>query len=96
MYNRYDFDSTDEAISLGLILKVIEQRGAYYDFENRNFKGRADLDASLRTDQALYNSLKQQILTYENTQEESLEEKSANPELREVEEKDPVAKKGKK
>jgi len=96
MYGRYDFDGTDEAISLGLILKIIQQRGAYYDFEGQNFKGRADLDASLRTDKALYNSLKEQILTYENLKDESAEEKPADAELREVEKKDAVAKKGKK
>lgn len=91
MYENYDFDYIDEAISLGLVLKIIGQRGAYYDFDGQTYKGKSELDEALRKNTDIYKSLKEKILTYELTKEETKSE-----DIRTVEEEQPVEKKGKK
>ena len=61
-YSKYSFDGLDEAISLGLILGVISQRGPAYDFEGQSFFGRAKLEEALTADKTLFDKLKKSIL----------------------------------
>jgi recombination protein RecA len=55
-------DRVDELVSLGLDTKKIAQRGAYYDFAGKTFKGRADLEAQLSEDKKLYDALAKEVL----------------------------------
>ena len=61
-YNKYSFDGLDEAISLGLILGVIQQRGPAYDFGGQSFFGRAKIEEVLLQDARLFEKLKKSIL----------------------------------
>jgi len=61
-YNKYAFDTLDEAISLGLILDIIKQSGPAYYLGNQSYFGRAKLEEVLTQDKSLFEQLKQEIL----------------------------------
>lgn len=59
LYETASLDKIDELVSLAILNDVIGRSGAYYTFgKDHTFQGREKMEEALRTDQALYNELK--------------------------------------
>lgn len=61
-YGDAQIDQADELISLGLELKLIAQRGAYYDVMGQSFLGRTALAAGFKADEKLYKAFAKEVL----------------------------------
>lgn len=77
-HNDHSFDTMDEIVSLGIITEKIQQRGAYFYYEDGSYRGRNGIEEALRKDDELFDRLRNDVLCKKITSTKNAKKKKAD------------------